>query len=82
MGVYNAEIFTNLGLCCFYSQQYDMALTCFQRALGLASDETLADVWYNIGHVAVVRLVCACVCACVRECVLHACVYAACGVCV
>lgn len=54
MGVYNAELFTNLGLCCFYAQQYDMALHCFQRALDLASDETTADVWYNIGHVALV----------------------------
>lgn len=54
MGVYNVELFTNLGLCCFYAQQYDMALHCFQRALGLASDENVADVWYNIGHVALV----------------------------
>ena len=55
MGVYNAELFTNLGLCCFYAQQYDMALHCFQRALALASDENTADVWYNVGHVALVR---------------------------
>lgn len=52
MGVYNAELFTNLGLCCFYSQQYDMSLHCLQRALALAQDETAAEVWYNIGHVA------------------------------
>ena len=55
MGVYNAEIFNNLGLCCYYAQQFDMSLTCFQRALTLASSDTLADVWYNIGHIAVVR---------------------------
>ena len=55
MGVYSAELFTNLGLCCFYAQQYDMTLNCFQRALDLASDENSADVWYNIGHVALVR---------------------------
>ena len=54
MGVYNAELFTNLGLCCFYAQQYDMALDCLQKALSLASDENTADVWYNIGHVALV----------------------------
>jgi len=30
-----------------------MALNCFERALMLATDETLADVWYNIGQVAV-----------------------------
>lgn len=55
MGVYNAEIFNNLGLCCYYAQQFDMALSCFQRALTLASSNTLADVWYNIGHIAVVK---------------------------
>ena len=52
MGVYNTELFNNLGLCCFYAQQYDMTLTCFERALSLATDENMADVWYNIGHVA------------------------------
>ncbi|XP_031574824.1 tetratricopeptide repeat protein 8-like isoform X2 [Actinia tenebrosa] len=52
MGVYNSELFNNLGLCCFYAQQYDMTLNCFERALALASDETMPDVWYNIGHVA------------------------------
>ena len=45
----------NLGLCCFFAQQYDMTLNCFERALSLASDENMADVWYNIGHVAVVK---------------------------
>ncbi|KAF2357594.1 Tetratricopeptide-like helical domain [Trinorchestia longiramus] len=52
MGIYNCEIFNNLGLCCFYAQQYDMTLSCFERALRLATDESVADVWYNIGHVA------------------------------
>jgi len=54
MGIYNAELFNNLGLCCFYAQQYDMTLTCFEQALSLATDEALADVWYNIAHVAIV----------------------------
>ena len=54
MGVNNTELFNNLGLCCFYAQQYDMTLTCFERALSLATDENMADVWYNIGHVALV----------------------------
>ncbi|KAI0220196.1 Tetratricopeptide repeat protein 8 [Lamellibrachia satsuma] len=52
MGVCNSELFNNLGLCCFYAQQYDMTLTCFERALGLADDDNIADVWYNVGHVA------------------------------
>ena len=58
MGVYNAELFNNLGLCCFYAQQYDMTLTCFERALSLADDQTLPDVWFNIGHVALVSSEC------------------------
>lgn len=55
MGVYNCQLYNNLGLCCFYAQQYDMTLSSFERALALvSSDEEQADVWYNIGHVAVV----------------------------
>ncbi|XP_068110664.1 tetratricopeptide repeat protein 8 isoform X2 [Hyperolius riggenbachi] len=54
MGVYNCQLFNNLGLCCFYAQQYDMILTSFERALSLAeNDEDVAEVWYNLGHVAV-----------------------------
>jgi tetratricopeptide repeat protein 8 len=34
-------------------RQYDMALTCFERALHLASDDALGDIWFNIGHVGV-----------------------------
>ena len=45
MGVNNAELFNNLGLCCFYAQQYDMTLACMERALALATDDTEADVW-------------------------------------
>ncbi|KAK3537770.1 hypothetical protein QTP70_017844 [Hemibagrus guttatus] len=54
MGVYNCQLYNNLGLCCFYAQQYDMTLSSFERALALvSSDEEQADIWYNIGHVAV-----------------------------
>ncbi|KAM9777434.1 tetratricopeptide repeat protein 8 isoform 4-T4 [Neosynchiropus ocellatus] len=54
MGVYNCQLYNNLGLCCFYAQQYDMTLSSFERALALvSSDDEQADVWYNIGHVAV-----------------------------
>lgn len=53
MGVNNTEVWNNIGLCCFYSSQYDMALGCFDRALNLASDEDMADVWYNIGHIGI-----------------------------
>ena len=49
----SAELWNNLGLCCFYSGQYDLTLSCFERALMQADDSNMADVWYNIGHIAV-----------------------------
>ncbi|PAA46722.1 hypothetical protein BOX15_Mlig015055g1 [Macrostomum lignano] len=52
LGLASAELYTNLALCCFYAQQYDMCLTCFDRAITVAKKEELADVWYNLGHVA------------------------------
>ncbi|ESN91534.1 hypothetical protein HELRODRAFT_156123 [Helobdella robusta] len=52
MGVCNAEIYNNIGLCCFHAQQYDITVTCFQRALLLSDSQSSGDVWYNIGHVA------------------------------
>ncbi|KAG1674550.1 Tetratricopeptide repeat protein 8 [Nymphon striatum] len=52
MGICNAELYNNLGLCCFFAQQYDMSLVCFQRALSLSNDDVSADIWYNIGHLA------------------------------
>ena len=53
MGVSNAELYNNLGLCCFYAQQYDMSLTCMERALAFADEEeTKAEIWYNVGHIA------------------------------
>lgn len=54
MGVHNAELFNNLGLCCFYAQQYDHVVTCFERAINLSTDENISDVWYNISHIALV----------------------------
>lgn len=68
MGVNTAELWNNLGLSCFYAAQFDMALNCFDRALSLASDDSMADIWYyypiylcifnivnryNIGHIGV-----------------------------
>jgi len=52
-GVSNAELWNNMGLCCFYAGQYDLTLSCFERALMLADDNNMADVWYNIGQVAI-----------------------------
>ena len=56
MGVYSTELFNNLGLCSYYAQQFDVAVDCFSRALELASDDEMSDVWYNIGHIAVVSI--------------------------
>eukprot|EP00913_Durusdinium_trenchii_P023993 g22534.t1 len=52
-GVTSAELWNNMGLCCFYAGQYDLTLSCFERALMLADDDNMADVWYNIGQVAI-----------------------------
>ncbi|CAE7034026.1 Ttc8 [Symbiodinium sp. CCMP2592] len=52
-GVVSAELWNNMGLCCFYAGQYDLTLSCFERALMLADDDNMADVWYNIGQVAI-----------------------------
>eukprot|EP00771_Trimastix_marina_P003213 gnl/Trimastix_PCT/4429.p1 GENE.gnl/Trimastix_PCT/4429~~gnl/Trimastix_PCT/4429.p1 ORF type:complete len:504 (-),score=119.31 gnl/Trimastix_PCT/4429:118-1629(-) len=53
MGLGTPELWNNLALCCFYSGQYDMALSCFERALSIAEDDTMADIWYNLGHFAI-----------------------------
>lgn len=55
MGAHSAELYNNLGLCCLYSQQLDLTLACFQRALHLATDPLIkAEVWYNLSHIAIV----------------------------
>ncbi|RWS21553.1 Tetratricopeptide repeat protein 8-like protein [Leptotrombidium deliense] len=52
MGTCSPEVYNNIGLCCYYSQQFDMTITCFERALMYSdSDETTADIWYNLGHI-------------------------------
>jgi len=53
MGVNNPELWNNLGLCCFYASQYDMTLNCFERSLSMADDDNMADIWYNIGQIAI-----------------------------
>lgn len=52
-GAANAELWNNMGLCCYLAGQYDMTLSCFERALMLADDNNMADIWYNIGQVAI-----------------------------
>lgn len=54
IGINAPELWANLGLATFYAGQYDMALSCLERALAMASDDAVAaDVWYGISHVAV-----------------------------
>ncbi len=43
MGLLNVELYNNLGLSCFYAQQYDMTLACMERALEMANEETLGE---------------------------------------
>jgi tetratricopeptide repeat protein 8 len=55
MGVTTSSIFTNIALCCFHAQQYDMIVACFLKALACAiADDERADIWYNIGEMALV----------------------------
>lgn len=57
MGVTTASIFTNIALCCFHAQQYDIIVACFLKALASANtDDERADIWYNIGEMALVCL--------------------------
>ena len=52
----SAELFCNMGVCCYYAQQYPQCLRCFERALSLAdSDRVRADVWYNVAIISIVR---------------------------
>lgn len=51
MGEATAEVWTNLGLSCFYAGQYDLCFSCLERGLAQADDAVLPDIWYNIGQV-------------------------------
>jgi tetratricopeptide repeat protein 8 len=53
LGINSAEIWNNLGLCAYYSSQYDFALSCFDKGLQIADDEVAGDIWYNVSHVAI-----------------------------
>jgi tetratricopeptide repeat protein 8 len=57
MGGGSGELWNNLGLCCFYGGQYDMALSCLDRALSCTNEAAAADVWYNIGQVSATCIV-------------------------
>lgn len=53
--ILNLQIYINIALCCFYAQQFDLSITCVERALQLSKDDaTTADIWYNLSHIAIV----------------------------
>lgn len=54
MGIVNAALLNNLGLCCFHAQQYHIGLAVFRRALLVAEGEDLGNVWYNLSQIAIV----------------------------
>ncbi|KAL3079588.1 hypothetical protein niasHS_005573 [Heterodera schachtii] len=55
MGVNSAELYTNLAMCCFYCQQFDLACGCLQQAHSVADQQVQADLWYNTAHFAMAR---------------------------
>ena len=58
MGVVTASIFTNIALCCFHAQQYDLVFASFFKAFPYAtSDDERAEIWYNIGEMALVLII-------------------------
>lgn len=52
MGINNAEVFCNIALCCLKAHQFDIIVPCIENALALGRDGLLADIWYNMGYVA------------------------------
>lgn len=53
IGIQSVEVWNNMGLCCYYANQFDLALNCFEKAIAMAEDDSAAaDVWFNLSHVA------------------------------
>ncbi|KAJ3082758.1 Tetratricopeptide repeat protein 8 [Rhizoclosmatium hyalinum] len=53
-GKESCELWNNIGLCGFFSQQFQTSISCFERALSLATnDAETADIWFNISHIAI-----------------------------
>lgn len=55
MGVTSAELYLNIGLCCFYCQQFDLAIGCFDQAHAFADNSMQADLWYNTANIGIVN---------------------------
>ncbi|CAH8475130.1 unnamed protein product [Schistosoma bovis] len=54
-GYESTELYNNLGLCTFYTQQYDLCLSFFNQAIALSDTTNLADIYYNLGHIAIAK---------------------------
>lgn len=52
MGVHTSEVFCNIALCCLKTNQFDLVVPCIENALALAKPPLVADIWYNMGHIA------------------------------
>ena len=55
LGFGSPEILNNLGLCALFANQYDLCITCFEKALLYPeiNDITSSDIWYNISQVGI-----------------------------
>jgi len=53
VGASSPELWANLGLSSYYAGMFDLCLPCFDRAIACAGDDTVGDVWYNVGVLAV-----------------------------
>ncbi|KAI1712204.1 tetratricopeptide repeat protein 8 [Ditylenchus destructor] len=53
MGVTSSELYLNIALCCFYCQQFDLAIGCLEQAHAIADDSVQADLWYDSAHIAI-----------------------------
>ncbi|CAH8480156.1 unnamed protein product [Heterobilharzia americana] len=52
-GYESTELYNNLGLCTYYTQQYDICLSFFNQAIALSDATNFADVYYNLSHIAI-----------------------------
>ena len=55
LGFGSPEVLNNLGLFALFANQYDICITCFEKALLYPeiSDATSSDIWYNISQVGI-----------------------------
>ena len=55
LGFGSPEILNNLGLCSFFANQFDLCITCFEKALLYPeiSDNTSSDIWYNLSCIGI-----------------------------